>query len=117
MQTTFVAYWYDPAMVEARARKHGWDGDDGLLDYYHPEDDPNGHEAKSFRSLSGAVDHLKAIILAGQEFWGQGKVCEIQKVSRRCAACTCRGYRTLREFTVEDCGVVDERTVNECVDD
>ena len=43
MRKLFVAAWYDSEKVLDRARQEGWqDGEDGLLDYYDPADDPKG---------------------------------------------------------------------------
>jgi hypothetical protein len=52
MQKLFCATWYDPPKVEANAIKAGWDPNcgDGFLDFYIPEEDPDGHEEKRFKS-------------------------------------------------------------------
>lgn len=115
MHVTFVAVWYDRRKVHDRARQRGWKEDEGgLLDAYHPEEDPSGHEAREFKDLSAAVAHLMKIITAGQDFWGQAKVREIEVGGSRCRYCSCRGYKCVREHIVEADGVVQTEPYDEC---
>jgi hypothetical protein len=114
MRTAFVAIWYDRNKVIARAKERGWDGDDGMLDVYHPEEDSKGHEAREFPDLAAAEKHLRTVIASGNEFWGQAKVREIEVGGPRCRHCDCRGFKCVREHIVEAEGIVDVRSYDEC---
>jgi hypothetical protein len=53
--------------VEAEARKHGWDGSDGVMDYCDPEDvaDRVAHP-----TLDAAVKAAQEFLASGAAFWG-----------------------------------------------
>lgn len=117
MRTAFIASWYDPATVEARARAAGWDGEEGLLDRYHPEEDSRCESIKEFPSLKAATDFLKKIIADGKDFWGQAHIREYEVNGPRCQYCTCRGWKQVREYVIEETGIVDNFASNDCADD
>ncbi len=119
MQTKFLAVWYDTEKVLAKARLAGWkDGEDGLLDCYAPEEDPKGADAKEFPTLEAAVAFLAPMCAEeGKLFWRQADVREFEVGGRRCKYCTCRGWRIVREYTVEAEGVVDDHACDDCADD
>lgn len=117
MRIVFVAIWYDRTKVEARARARGWDGHEGLLDAYHPEEDPGACDQLECRDLESAVAHLRKIVAEGKEFWGQGIVRKFEVDGRRCRYCTCRGWRIVREYDVDETGIVGEHARDDCADD
>lgn len=119
MRAAFVAIWYDPKKMEANAIRAGWDPASGVgfLDVYHPEEDPNGHEELECNDLDSAVVHLRNIVADGMDFWGQGRIREFVVDGRRCAYCTCRGWRCVKEYDVDDTGIVRSEAVNDCAED
>lgn len=119
MQTTFDAVWYDPKKCEAKAIAAGWDpkSGDGFLDIYMPEEDPNGHENKTFRTLDEAVAYVKKIVADGNDFWGQARINKYEVGGPRCKYCTCRGTKLVHTYIVEADGVVEDHAENDCLDD
>jgi hypothetical protein len=107
--TEFVAVWFDPKKVQAEAEKRGWDpkSGDGYLDFYHPEEDRKAGESKSFPDLDSAVAHLKVIVAAGGDVFGQGHIHELEILPRgeRCRFCVCNGFRLAKTHWVDETGL------------
>ena len=114
MRMAYVAVWYDPARVEKLARAAGWNGEDGLLDAYHPDEDSRAESAKEFTTLDGAVKHLSKLVADGRDFWGQGEVREFEIEGSRCRYCTCRGWKCIRLYGVDETGIVSRDSHDEC---
>jgi hypothetical protein len=118
MQKSFLVVWYDTEKVLAKARLAGWkDGEDGLLDSYAPEEDPKGADVKEFPTLDAAVAFLKPMCADENKlFWRQGNIREFEVGGRRCKYCTCRGRRVVHEYVVEEEGVVEDFSRDDCAD-
>jgi len=109
---TFRASYEDAAKTEAEARKEGYDGINGsLLDYVEP-----AWSGQTFPTLAAAEQWLKTEIAAYKTVFGCGTIRTQEAVSRRCRYCTCRGVKTVHEYTVDDTGIVeDEALDDECL--
>lgn len=110
----FVATYQDMAKGEQLARKAGWDGKDGFLDYVC--DDLRMNVSHQFRDREAAISWLQSAINEGKTVFGCGNVTEFEEVphSQRCDYCTCCGERPVREFTVTDDGIEDEERRDDC---
>lgn len=118
MRTSFLAVWYDPQKVEARAIARGWPKDgDGMLDYYSPEEDPRGAEVLECRDLKSAETHLRNIIADGKDFYGVTEIQEIEVDGPRCQYCICRGRKLVRRYQVEESGVIESVPCDDCASD
>lgn len=125
MRAVFLAIWYDTEKVLAKARARGWkDGEEGLLDTYAPEEDPRGADVKEFPTLDAAVKFLAPMCADENKlFWRQGTVREFIVGGPACRYCTCRDsktretWRAVREYTVEEEGVVDDYACSDCAED
>jgi hypothetical protein len=125
MRTAFVAVWYDTERVLAKARALGWkDGEDGLLDAYRPEEDLRGSDVREFPTLEAAVGFLSPMCAdENKVFWPQGRVREFEVGGRPCRYCICRHARTgepwriVKEYTVEEEGIVEEHGRDDCSED
>lgn len=117
MNTVFDAVWYDPKKCEAKAIAAGWkpDSSDGFLDVYMPEEDPEGHDFKRFKTLDEAVGFAKSLVAKGGDFWGQARVdeCEIVPRASRCRYCVCGGVRLVRYHYVDETGIVSTETASD----
>jgi hypothetical protein len=112
----FVAQWYELDRCEAEARKAGWDGNDGFLDYAHPEE--GMPDTRQFRSLNKAVEFLNvSIINERRDVFGQAEVVEIECDGPRCKYCTCRGKKPVRRYIVSGDGIDADEIINDCLDD
>lgn len=113
----FTAVWYDRNKVYAWARKRGWNGTDSLLDSHHPDEYESAVASyQRFATRDDAVAHLRNIINNNEEFWGQATVREFEVVpaGKRCDYCTCSGNRLVREYGVDETGIVDTTAQNDC---
>lgn len=118
MRKVFLAVWYDPDKVKARAKERGWiEEEGGMLDAYHPEEDPRGHEQLECPDLKSAETHLRNIVAEGKDIWGQAKIREFEVDGPRCQYCVCQGWKCVREYEVEAAGITGQSTHDECGDD
>jgi hypothetical protein len=109
-RTVFLAFYEDAAKVETAAKARGFTGEKGESWHDFVE---AGHDrfrtVKQFGDLAKAVKWLQDRIVARATVFGAGSIIEQVPVTRRCSVCTCRGVRELREYTVDDEGIADER--------
>lgn len=106
----FQAGYEDMALSEAEARKRGWDGTDGFLDYLY---DNGVRVHRQFTTKADAEVWLKAEIAAGKTVFGCGDIDVLEQPKRRCQYCTCGGWLTVQSFIVDDEGISDERSLSE----
>jgi hypothetical protein len=112
----FYAVWYDPEKVETNARKAGWPGEDSMLDYYHPDEHDECEDQKAFPTLDEAVAHLTAKIKAGLDFWGDAEIREVETSPERCRYCTCGGKKLVAFHRVNEDGLYQSESHDECLD-
>lgn len=106
----FQAGYEDVALSEAEARRRGWDGTDGFLDYLN---DNGVRVHRQFPTKAEAESWLKAEIDALKTVFGCGDIDVLERPKRRCTYCTCGGWLTVQSFVVDDEGISDERILSE----
>ncbi len=117
-QNEFFVLWHDYEKCVAKAKALGWvEGEESLLDYYHPEQDMKAGDIAGPFTLEQAIERGRAIIASGVTMFGALHVREIETVTSRCRYCICHGRKTVREFIVEEEGVVQEEWFDDCLDD
>ncbi len=116
---SYVAFYEDAGKVEAAAKARGFTGTDGESWHDFVEAEHNKFcVSKQFWDLQAAEDWLKTEINALKSVYGQGTIILQRPVVLRCRACVCGGLQQLHEYTVDDTGIVDDRTIDSlCVED
>jgi hypothetical protein len=105
----YLAYYEDAVKVEVAAKAAGFTGNDG--ESWYDVVEAGNYEfrtVKMFKELMTAEAWLRGEIAAVKSVYGCGTIIEQQPVAQRCRYCTCRGVEHLREYTVDDEGIVDD---------
>lgn len=116
---TYWAFYEDAAKVEAAAKARGFTGQDGESWHDFVEAEHNKFRvAKEFLTRDGAERWLKKAINDRLTVYGCATIRLQRPVSKRCSACVCGGIEEVREYDVDDTGIVDERRIDSpCLDD
>ena len=114
----YTAYYEDAAMVEAAAIERGFTGKEGESwhDYVDAEN-AKFRTSREFSNITLAVKWLKGHIAESHSCYGVGTVLLEERMSKRCASCTCGGLRAVREYSVDETGIVERNDLNVPCDD
>lgn len=110
----YRAEYEDQEQTAAEAKRRGWDGGEGMLDYI------SGYGVRvgqAFQTQEEALTWLLDKINTMKTVFGCGDIDVIEQPKRRCRYCTCGGRLTVQSFLVDDTGIVEERDLSEeCFD-
>lgn len=115
MKTEFIAAFEDFKSLKAAAIKAGCPEDGSYLDYAEAHDH---RTAKKFATKPEAIAWLQEKINTMETTFGCGDITEGEIVppNLRCNYCTCRGWRPIKRYTVDDTGEVDGCSIEDCAD-
>ena len=114
MTPWFIAEFEDRAKIAALLK-----ADDDEDSAHEIALQSEAHTSERFATLNGALDWAKARVEQEQTFYGVVTVSEYETVPRgaRCRYCICRGNRCIRYHNVDETGIIESFSNDDCADD